>query len=133
MTILDLHSLDKIIGEWRTEYTVGELGESHVDQLTEFGAEAAFYWYGTGSYEGSGYLLALRAKKWYVTSLSHCSCYGPEEGISKLIDQIGYDSLITIEQSGTKEAQADIIPLIQLARDRGYGEAKPDDLIVGLL
>ncbi len=44
--------------------------------------EAIWYWYESGSWEGSGDML-VRTKDglFHHFSLSHCSCYGPLDGI----------------------------------------------------
>ncbi len=43
-------------------------------------AKLVAYWYGTGSYEGTGYAIIQHEDgKWDQDYLGHCSCYGPFE------------------------------------------------------
>lgn len=79
--------------------------------------DRAWYWYAQGSYEGDGAMLMLKEGKWSTESLSHCSCYGPTDGIS-FSDPSA--SLGELEKSGTEEWLKDYAPLIEAARGEGY-------------
>ena len=46
-----------------------------LERLKDF--DEVYYWYATGSYEGSGHLIGLLKGKWYMHDCGHCSCYGP--------------------------------------------------------
>lgn len=43
------------------------------------GAELLLAWYGTGSYDGSAFVLYKKDGKLYEVNGSHCSCHGLEE------------------------------------------------------
>lgn len=82
--------------------------------------DVIFYWYVEGYYEGSGSLIAQKDKKWFYSSLSHCSCYGPLDGFAKHISEYQYKSLNEVEKAGTCEWLFSVKPLIDLARSKGY-------------
>ena len=44
------------------------------------------YWYERGDYSGSGTIVYLDSRrKWHISDLGHCSCYGPcHNGFSKI-------------------------------------------------
>jgi len=44
-----------------------------LDRIEELGVEEIWYWYSSGSYEGSGELLARKGNEWAFHGLSHCS------------------------------------------------------------
>lgn len=54
--------------------------------------EALFYWYSSGSYEGSGYALGKfeNDDNCYINSIGHCSCYGPEDGLENVLSKNVY-------------------------------------------
>lgn len=45
--------------------------------INELGADLFVYSYEYGSCDGDGFAVWRKGKKWYYTSLSHCSCFGP--------------------------------------------------------
>lgn len=47
------------------------------DQIKDLGFSIFVYSYETGSYDGSGFSVWKVGRKWYYSSLSHCSCNGP--------------------------------------------------------
>ena len=60
-------------------YEISGLDGFDVRNLAAKEIRWAVYWYGYGSYEGSGVLLGRREKDWIVLDLGHCSCYGPTD------------------------------------------------------
>ena len=50
-----------------------ELGDGSLHTVESEGAEEVWYWYSSGSYEGSGELLARKGNEWAFHGLSHCS------------------------------------------------------------
>jgi hypothetical protein len=82
--------------------------------------EAIFYWYVTGSYEGSGELIAVKNGKWYMKCLSHCSCYGPMENFASDISDYNKNSLDELLASGTDDWKKGYAPLVELAKSKGY-------------
>lgn len=58
-----------------------KLSEYEIKELKEKNIEEAYYWYKTGYYAGSGYIIYRIADKWGCHDMGHCSCYGPIEGI----------------------------------------------------
>jgi len=84
------------------------------------GCKAAFYWYGRGSYDGSGQMLALHEKGWYLFNLGHCSCYGPTENICFEGAATG-ESLESIKERCSEDYYVkEILPLVELALANGY-------------
>lgn len=94
-----------------------ELSEYEIQDLEERGIEAIFYWYETGSYEGSGQMIYHKDGKYGTHDMGHCSCYGPIEHLNLVLQ---YDSLDAILGAGTKEYAKDYEPLVALARENGY-------------
>ena len=64
------------------------LHKLHGDDLDDYelenldGIEEAWYFYKSGSYEGSGQMLARVGDLWDIHDMGHCSCYGPLEKFS---------------------------------------------------
>ena len=69
--------------DWANNYSgydACELESGEIEDLVMMGCDRVWYWYGTGSYEGTGYcLLHSSDGKWALETMSHCSCYGPTE------------------------------------------------------
>lgn len=85
------------------------LSEYDIETLVELGIEEARYWYASGSYEGSGQMVALKDGKWFHHDMSHCSCFGPVEQLSL---HNGFDSLESLLASCSMQLQKDVLPLI---------------------
>lgn len=54
--------------------------EEDLSGMDELPVEVVIYWYENWGYEGRGQALALKDGKWYLHSLSHCSCNDPVSG-----------------------------------------------------
>jgi hypothetical protein len=61
------------------DWTPCRLYDSDIDNLIRLGVEEIWYWYQSGSYEGSGQLLMRIGNKYALEDLGHCSCNGPTE------------------------------------------------------
>ena len=82
-------------------YESAAFGESEAQQIEDAGADLAAYWYGSGSYEGAGNILARKNGRWYHHECGHCSCYGPtcqidfsgagDDSIEALLDRCSAD------------------------------------------
>lgn len=108
-----------------TEALAGELGYTCSGEPTELddyeirdlegkGLVKVWYWYTTGSYEGSGQLLALdSAGKYHVHDMGHCSCNGPTDGFST---SDPFDSLDDIARRCSPDLMKDLRVLIEAAR-----------------
>lgn len=59
-------------------YDLEYINQAHTNTPFLFGC----YIYGSGSYCGSGYIILLSKRKWYLIDCGHCSCYGPTEDLS---------------------------------------------------
>lgn len=95
-------------------YAIEEFNNCELEQLNELNIQKAWYWYGEGDYEGTGYILMLKDNKYYVHDMGHCSCYGPLEDINF---SRGYDSFDEIEANCSKEEYEQIKPLVEMARE----------------
>jgi len=131
MTIKELHNLNQLIGEFNKDYIVESLDRGSLDALNKQKAEVAFYWYGCGSFEGSGELIFLREDKWHLIDISHCSCYEPDKIIEEY-DGDGFNSIEDLLSRCSNEYKIRIKPLIDLIKLKGYGPAKPDDILIGI-
>ena len=115
-------------------YDTCDIDDDVLEVLERNEADAGFYWYGTGSYEGSGELIILKNNKWYLNSLSHCSCYGPLDHLNDNEIKEGFNSLHELTEYCTDEYNTRIISLIQLIKDKGYGPQElPDEINIGVL
>lgn len=128
----DLYNLNKLVCEYHDNYCISSLGASELDELNRHSAEVAFYWYGAGSYEGSGRLIFMKDEEWHLVDLGHCSCYGPDERIRDYTGT-GYSSFEDLEKACSHEYYKSVLPLLELAKSKGYGSAKPDEIIIGIL
>lgn len=98
-----------------------ELEEYDLEDLYKTNAQAAFYWYAVGSYEGTGQVLILKEGKWYLHDCGHCSCYGPMEHLD-LKAPIA-DSLTGVRDKCSVDLWIEVEPLVLLAESKGYGVA----------
>ena len=67
------------------------LDDYSLDKLVLLGIDECWYWYATGSYEGSGKILMRKGDLYDFTDIGHCSCNGPTDNITfngKKIDEI---------------------------------------------
>lgn len=71
--------------------------------------EKLVYYYGTGSYCGSGQALYYWHGNWYHADLGHCSCYGPTENVDYTNP---ISSLSAWLEQSTPEFHAEVQPLI---------------------
>jgi len=78
---IEIHCLNdnKILRGWRdVGYEPVNFDNYNKKDLEITGIQVCWYWYGRGSYEGSGYLLfRTHTNKWGLHYCGHCSCYGP--------------------------------------------------------
>ncbi len=96
------------------DYTQQEI-DYDLDKLA--GADIVVYWYGAGSYEGSGQLVARKDGLWFYESLSHCSCYGPPENF-KFKNGRG----LIEDWRGTDDWMGDLSAVISKAKELEDGE-----------
>lgn len=81
--------------------------------LEDKGVDLAAYWYATGSYEGSGQLIARVDGRWHLHSMSHCSCYGPIEHFEL---RKGYETLEELLSHCSDELKKEVVPLAELIK-----------------
>lgn len=87
------------------------LSDYDIDELKKQGFEEVRYFYGDGSYCGTGELIALKDGLWYHWDMGHCSCYGPVD--SDITATKGFPTLDALMESCTKELQQDLKILIE--------------------
>jgi hypothetical protein len=61
-----------------------ELSEYDIRDLKDLYLDEIFYWYTSGSYEGTGWMIARKDGLYGLFDLSHCSCFGPVECVNAL-------------------------------------------------
>jgi hypothetical protein len=110
---------DNLPENYHTYFDISELQEYEIETLEKIGAEVVFYWYGQGSYEGAGHMIARDKNGWHVFDLSHCSCYGPVENIS-FGGEPTSKTLKGIEEKCSDDLYKDIKELVRLAKENGY-------------
>lgn len=95
-----------------------ELSEYDIESIKHMQAFA--YWYGNGGYEGSGHCIyQTQDNKWDEKSLSHCSCYGPMDGLSNAHSG-AYNTLDKLVSSFSPELKHQTATLVQALKARGY-------------
>lgn len=92
------------------EYSSEEFGEFDVERLLATGADYVVYWYGSGCYCGSGHVIARKDGRWHHHDCSHCSCYGPTEGIDFSGD--GHESVEALLAACSDELRDHLGPLV---------------------
>jgi hypothetical protein len=80
MTILhNVNTFPPVDTSWYGK--LATLDEYDAEELSQKGIVEAWYWYATGSYEGSGHLIGKDSGgEWAHMDMGHCSCYGPCDG-----------------------------------------------------
>jgi len=58
-----------------------ELADYELEYLEKLDIDEIWYWYGTGSYEGSGQILMRKGDMYDLHDMGHCSCYGPTDNV----------------------------------------------------
>jgi hypothetical protein len=81
MIITQLERPKELIYDY-DDWTECELGEWDINDIKRIGVEEIWYWYQTGSYEGSGQLLMRIGNEYDLIDLGHCSCNGPTEDVT---------------------------------------------------
>ena len=112
-----LEKMPKDMGIYCYDGTCESLDSYEIKQLENHGVEVIFYYYEYGSYEGSGHMIALKEGKYAVHDMGHCSCYGP---LNHFTYDFHYDSLDAILENATDESNSEYVPLINLAKEKGY-------------
>jgi len=101
---------------------------NHEDDRKKFestGAQAAFYWYSQGDYDGQGKCLFVKDNKWYLKDLGHCSCYGPldDGGDSLTLVEPWLNNLDEAKDKCSEELWTnEIEPLVNLAIVNGFDQ-----------
>lgn len=94
--------------------TSDKLSEYELERFKEkTKAEWAVYDYEIGHYDGSGFMIWRKNKKYYYHDMGHCSCYGPTEEVAG----ISYNSFKEIEKIGRNYTKAKgVIELIKMKK-----------------
>ena len=75
---MKLHRIDKI-PQGFTDYDSEPFSEYDIERIPPE-IDEAWYWYGSGSYCGTGHILMRSFDgRWAHHYCGHCSCYGPME------------------------------------------------------
>ncbi|MBE2180072.1 MAG: hypothetical protein IAE97_06335 [Chthoniobacterales bacterium] len=106
-------------------YESEAFSEWYVERLESSGADLVAYWYGAGSYEGTGHILARKNGQWYHHNCGHCSCYGPvEDGI---FNGDGDASLEALLARCSEELRGYLEPLATLISTNGRADVPEGD------
>lgn len=76
----------------------------YLADLLKLEADLIVYSYASGCYSGDGFAVWKKGRKWFYTSLGHCSCNGP------------FDNLTT-----SKEAGFTLAEVKSVATENNYG------------
>jgi hypothetical protein len=52
--------------------------------IQKLGCKWFVYYYQSGDYEGSGFAVWKKGRKFFYSDLGHCSCYGPTEKLESI-------------------------------------------------
>ena len=94
-----------------SSYEDESLSDFYIDMLKEMGFEEIRYFYGTGSYCGTGELIALKDGLWYQHDMGHCSCYGPVD--SDITFTKGFPTLDALLENCSDDLRQDVKILIE--------------------
>lgn len=122
-----LFFLDQLPPDYHYEHGKCQADSSVERKAEELDVEAAFYWYVSGIYDGSGEIIMLKDDLWYLCSLGHCSCYGPDEHMN--LEGTAYKNFDQLLEACSNEYRQIVNPLIQLIKDKGYGPRVEEDVI----
>jgi len=73
-----------------------ELDKYDIKDVEKLGAEWFVYFYLSGFYDGNGFVIWKEEDRYGYHDLSHCSCYGPTQGIGR--EAVYYPCLSDIEK-----------------------------------
>jgi hypothetical protein len=90
------------------------LQDYELERAEKEGVDAIVYYYGDGSYEGSGAALLRKGGQWAHEDLGHCSCYGPLDSIP-----IKFEPLATLQARMSGELRTECAPLFDAIKERG--------------
>ena len=100
------------------DYEDANLESYDLDNVSH--AKLVAYWYGTASYEGSGYAIIQHEDgKWDQAYLGHCSCYGPLENYSRSSGV--YNTLSELVATFSDELKRDTLAIVEAIRE-GYND-----------
>lgn len=111
-----------------TIYNVGP------DEMYESGCEGLVWvvaWYEQGSYEGSGEAISFDGEKYREHGLSHCSCYGTEDGMSDRSNVIDIQDVIG-ENVINQPCRTEIVKKVREVMDYAF-EVEPDEPVKPVL
>jgi len=79
-----IHNLNRFPAELNYRYgALDELSSYDMEYLNRYyDADEVWYWYASGSYEGSGQMLIRKGDLYDIHDMGHCSCYGPLDRMS---------------------------------------------------
>lgn len=90
------------------------LDEQDFKNIPDF-VQEIWYDYHQGFYEGYGYMLLRSGDEYALESLSHCSCYGPCEGIGILKEE-NFRQLEELTKNCTADYLKDVTPVLNLVQ-----------------
>jgi len=97
-------------------------GSSESDHLSDFDfnsipsfVQEIWYWYSDGGYDGSGQMLLRSGDTYALSSISHCSCYGPCEDSSSIAEN-QYCPLEELGVNCTKDYLDEVQMLLDAAK-----------------
>ncbi len=99
--------------DFKNDYEkISEFSNWDKENIYKLNLDIAFYWYASGSSEGSGYLLMKKGDEWYLHNCGHCSCHGPTD----IIELKNGKTLDEIENSLSDGLRKEVMPLIIRAK-----------------
>ena len=102
---------------FKEDYTDEELTEYDLKDLSQ-DIEELYYWYGGGSYCGTGNAVYKTQKgRWEHAGLSHCSCNGPTDGLD-VITGHGYDTWQELVSMFSGELLEECASIIEALKSR---------------
>jgi len=78
-----------------------DLDEYELENIYKLNSDKVWYYYHTGWYDGSGQMIILKAGKYALYDMGHCSCYGPTDSLNRI--EKWFDSLDELKNSCSKD------------------------------
>lgn len=99
------------------DYDESEFSEYDVKDLSPE-IDEIYYWYGEGNYCGSGNAIyKTKHDMWDSASLSHCSCYGPTDGLRTIVGA-GYKTWEELVATFSSELKKECSTIIAALKER---------------
>lgn len=90
------------------------IGDWYDTQLQALGCDMIVYSYNDYGYEGSGFMIGRKGRKYFYHEMSHCSCNGPLDNIESTAKAlVGFKDIKTIIDKGYSDDAKEVYKYIK--------------------